>query len=102
MSARDDETTAPAPAVALARHREHIDRIDKTIVALLEQRLHFGVAVGNIKRELSRPTRNEEREADVIARVQQAASGRLSPESAARVFTTIIEVTREAQDAGRE
>ena len=46
----------------------YIDRIDRTIVALLAERLRLGQALGEIKRELHRPIRSREREAQVIER----------------------------------
>lgn len=77
-------------AAAFDLHRTDIDRIDRTIVALLAERLRLALALGDIKRERGWPTRSAEREAEVIARVRAAAAGPLTPTSAERIFGAII------------
>jgi len=86
----------------LAQHRGCIDRIDKTIVALLAERIRLGLALGDLKRDLCLPTRSEAREAEVLTRVRQAAGGPLSSQAAERIFHTIIAETTAAQDAGHD
>jgi chorismate mutase len=81
----------------LDEHRSFIDRIDKTIVALLSERMRRGLAVGHIKREHQWPTRSAAREAEVLARVRDAAAGPLSATAAERIFALIIEETRSLQ-----
>ena len=83
----------------LLDHRRDIDRIDRTIVALLAERMRIGVAAGHIKLALAHPVRNESREADVLSRVREAAAGPLSAESAERIFHAIIEETAACQVA---
>ncbi len=82
---------------SLDDQRRYIDRIDRTIVALLVERLRLGQAAGEIKRELQRPIRSKEREAQVLDHVRRAAVGPLSPASAERIFTAIIAETNKAQ-----
>ena len=91
---QDTDTADP-----LLDHRRDIDRIDRTIVALLAERMRIGVAAGQIKLALSHPVRNELREADVLSRVREAAARPLSPESAERIFHAIIEETAACQVA---
>ena len=86
------------PQSALDRHRHYIDRIDRTIVALLAERMRHGEAVGLIKREQRLPTRVKEREAEVLATVGDAVTGALSAQSAQRIFTVIIEETSAIQE----
>lgn len=81
----------------LKRHREYIDRIDRTIVALLGERMRFGLAAGALKRARAMPLRVEAREQEVLARVREAAAAPLSPESAARIFALVIEETAAAE-----
>jgi chorismate mutase len=81
----------------VALYRGDIDRIDRTIVALLAERMRLGIAVGAIKRALDRPFRSPVREAEVLAHARRAASGALSPESAERIFHVIIEETSACQ-----
>ena len=82
----------------LEEHRKHIDRIDRTIVALLSERMRLGLAVGDLKRERHWPTRSAEREAEVLAQVRRAAAGPLSALSAERIFALIIEETSAVQE----
>lgn len=83
---------------ALEERRRNIDRIDKTIVALLAERMRQGLAVGDLKRKQRWPTRSPEREAEVLARVRGAAAGPLSATSAERIFALIIEETSAVQE----
>lgn len=98
----DDPASEAGGAEALTEHRRYIDRIDKTIVALLVERMRHGRAAGELKRELEVPARSAEREAEVLDRVRTAATGPLSPQSAERIFETIIAETAAAQEAIEE
>lgn len=85
-------------------HRGDIDRIDRTITALLAERMRIGQQLGRLKRLSAQPVRSEAREADVLLRVRAAAAGPLSPASAERIFLAIIEETAacQARDAQAE
>jgi chorismate mutase len=85
----------------LEHHRKFIDRIDRTIVALLTERMRLGLQLGDIKRQHQSPTRVLEREAAVLAMVRSAADGPLSPGSAQRIFAVIIDETAALQDDAR-
>jgi len=78
--------------------RGDINRIDRTITALLAERMRIGRELGHLKRSRSQPARSETREADVLVRVRAAAAGPLSPTSAERIFITIIEETAACQE----
>jgi chorismate mutase len=97
-----DEAARAERWETLVQHRGCIDRIDKTIIALLAERIRLGLALGDIKRDLRLPTRSEAREAEVLTRVRQAASGALSSKSAERIFSTIIAETSAAQEGGHD
>ncbi len=97
-----DEAAKAERWETLVQHRGCIDRIDKTIIALLTERVRLGLALGDIKRDLRLPSRSETREAEVLTRVRQAASGPLSSKSAERIFSTIIAETSAAQEGGHE
>lgn len=81
----------------MRQQRVYIDRVDKTIVALLQERMRLGLAVGQRKRACDLPVRIEAREREVLARVREAAAGPLTPESAERIFAVVIEETAAAQ-----
>ena len=76
--------------VSVDAHRQHIDRIDRTIVALLAERLRVALTLGEIKRARGWPVRSPEREAEVLARVRDAAARPLTPASAERIFSAIV------------
>jgi isochorismate pyruvate lyase len=86
-------TTGNEGVAALDAHRQDIDRIDRTIVALIAERMRIGLVLGELKKAASEPFRSPVREAAVIARVREAAAGPLSPASAERIFAAIIEET---------
>lgn len=86
----------------LVHHRGCIDRIDRTIVALLTERVRLGIALGDLKRDLRLPLRSDVREAEVLTRVGDAAAGPLSSQSAVRIFSAIIAETSAAQEYGHE
>ena len=102
MSTENPAVEHAAGQAAVAEHRRGIDRIDRTIVALLAERMRLGRTLGDIKRELELPARSDAREAEVLERVRQAAAGPLSPRSAERIFVTIIAETVAAQGDGHE
>jgi chorismate mutase len=102
VSTAQDDPSRESPAEALDRHRGFIDRIDRTIVALLAERMRLGLALAAVKRAREHPLRSPEREADVIARVRDAAAGPLSPASAERIFSTIIDETAACQERGHD
>ena len=102
MRAEDSTVDHAARQAAVVEHRRDIDRIDRTIVALLGERIRLGRTLGDIKRELELPARSDVREAEVLERVRQAAAGPLSPRSAERIFATIIAETVAAQEHGSD
>ena len=79
-------------------HRRHIDRIDRTIVALIAERMRLGLALGAIKRARHEPVRSPVREAEVLARVREAAAGVLPPTAVERIFAAIIAETTASQE----
>jgi len=84
--------------MALEEHRAYIDRIDRTIVALLGERVRLGRAIGMIKRQLDAPIRSAAREHDVLTRVRAAAAAPLTACGAERIFSVIIAETAAAQE----
>jgi chorismate mutase len=96
------ESDSDARIETLAHHRGCIDRIDRTIVALLAERVRLGLALGDLKRELRLPLRSDAREAEVLTRVGDAAGGPLSSRSAVRIFSAIIAETSAAQERVHE
>ncbi|HEY7791500.1 MAG TPA: chorismate mutase [Vicinamibacterales bacterium] len=91
------DLTDVVPLQVLAEHREYIDRIDQTIVALLAERVRIGLVLRDIKHALALPIRSDSREEEVLARVRNGAAEPLSPTAVERIFHAIIAETRAAQ-----
>lgn len=72
----------------LTPHRDAIDRIDQTILKLLNERAAHAQAIGELKGSgvVYRP----EREAQVLRRIQDSNQGLLSNEAVARLFREIM------------
>ena len=100
MTMNDSDPNTPSDPLEL--HRRQIDRIDKTIVALLNERIRTGLRLGALKRAQARPARSGAREAEVLANVRCAAVGPLAPDSAERIFAAIIAETVAAQEADHD
>lgn len=67
--------------------RKEIDKIDKQIIELLEKRVRIAKEIGEIKRELNLPVRDEKREEEVLRRAGKFRE----------VFEKIVEVCRDVQ-----
>ncbi|WP_227738504.1 chorismate mutase [Thermococcus paralvinellae] len=67
--------------------RKRIDEIDKQIIELLEKRVRIAKEIGEIKRELNLPIRDEKREEEVLRRAGKFRE----------VFEKIVEVCRDVQ-----
>jgi chorismate mutase-like protein len=80
--------------------RNRIDVIDEQLLRLLNVRVQCAVEVGRLKHEAGLPIYQPEREAQVLARVKQAAttlSGPLTADAVARIFERIIDEARRAE-----
>ncbi|MFM9969021.1 MAG: prephenate dehydratase [Burkholderiales bacterium] len=76
----------------LARHRSQIDRIDATLVDLLNERAELARVIGSLKGE--GPIYNPEREAEVLRAVASKGKGPLSGESLTKIYTEVISACR--------
>ena len=100
---RHDPTAADAPApaaadpavdVELARLRGEIDRVDRELLARLNERATLGVAVGELKARTGRPVFSAARERDLLAALAQANRGPFPTPAIEPVFREIISATR--------
>ena len=74
--------------------REDIDRLDKVIVALLNQRATYALEIGRMKEHAGLPIYQPAREADVLASVRAANAGPLDAGAITRLFERIIDEAR--------
>jgi len=92
------EPTEPAALAELARCRTEIERIDKTLVDLLAERVELARAVGRVKRAAGLPTIDPAREAAVVRRAGLLArDARIADEDVREIFWHVIAMARRAQ-----
>jgi len=97
MKAEPERPGASAHA-DLARLREEIERIDRTLIELIARRVNLAREVGAAKRAAGLPTLDPAREAAVIR--QAAVLGReakLVDDDVRQIFWHIIGLSRRAQ-----
>lgn len=78
----------------LERRRREIDRLDKELLRLLNQRAKIACELGAIKVASGLPAYDGRRERQVLARVRAENQGPLTAESVIRIFRRIILETR--------
>ncbi len=74
--------------------RDRIDEIDRTVLALLNERATCANEIGAIKKKLSMPVYVPSREEEVLRNVCGSNEGPLPNESVRRLFERIIDETR--------
>jgi chorismate mutase len=74
--------------------REEIDRLDRVLVKLLNQRATYALEIGRMKEQAGLPIYQPAREADVLANVGAANAGPLDPGAITRLFERIIDEAR--------
>jgi chorismate mutase len=83
----------------LEEFRVVIDRIDRRIVALLNERTEIVECIGRVKRECQMPVYEPRREDQVFANIAEANQGPISHEAVRRIFERIIDEMRGIQRA---
>jgi chorismate mutase/prephenate dehydratase len=78
--------------------RREIDRIDDSIVDLLARRAHCALLIGRAKRRDGVPVRDPAREAEVLARLQERARGKLDAAAIEGVWERIMELSRRLEE----
>jgi chorismate mutase len=83
----------------ICRWRDHIDKIDLQLVALLNKRAHCADEIGKIKLRLGFEAYSPEREHEVMHNVTTANPGPLSAKAVRRLFERIIDESRSVERA---
>jgi chorismate mutase len=94
-----------AEVLTIEELRSRIDVIDEQLLRLLNVRVQCAVEVGRLKHEAGLPIYQPEREAQVLARVRQAAAslaGPLTADAVVRIFERIIDEARRAERVASE
>lgn len=89
----------PPQGETLEQCRAAIDGIDSQITALLDRRWEIVEQIRKIKESQGLPVLDETREAEVLA--LRGAWSETHPEAAEKVFRTVMEASREIQEAQR-
>ena len=91
--AETSASTAP-PAPELATLRQHIDALDRELLALLNRRAALALEVGEVKKREGSVVFRPEREAQVIDGLKLANPGPLQNESVAPIWREIMSACR--------
>jgi chorismate mutase len=102
MNTHEDQDRPGASAQAtLSRLREEIERIDRTLIELIAQRVRLAREVGVAKRAAGLPTLDTAREAAVIRQAAEAArEAGLLDDDIRHIFWQVIGLSRRAQLEG--
>ncbi len=74
--------------------RKRIDEIDQQLVKLLNDRSQCAVEIGHIKKKLSVPAWQPQREAEILRNVVKSNNGPLDDAAIRRLFERIIDEAR--------
>lgn len=77
--------------------RRRIDEIDRKLVELLNERSRAALEIGRLKRQRGMPLYQPEREAKILAAVQQANGGPLDNDAVRRLFERILDEARSVE-----
>lgn len=94
-----ERTTKKLPGDELILIRSQIDSLDAEIAKLLSQRLELAARLSSVKRELGVPTQDEQREQEVLGRVQVVSENPQIAKAILSVYQTIMAQSRELQIA---
>jgi chorismate mutase len=89
-----------AEVLTIEELRTRIDMIDDQLVRLLNVRVACAMEIGKLKHEAGLPIYQPDREAQVLAKIREAAttlSGPLESEAVVRIFERIIDEARRAE-----
>jgi chorismate mutase len=85
---------APTADAGIGAWRERIDRIDRIVLELLNERSHSANEIGHVKQQLGLPIYVPEREHQVLDGVLHHNPGPLEDAAVRRLFERIIDETR--------
>jgi chorismate mutase len=77
--------------------RKKIDDLDRTLVEVLNQRASAVMEIGRLKRDLSMPIYEPDREREVLAHVHSCSGGPLGPRDLSQIYERIIDIMRSIQ-----
>ena len=96
MADRDDKGRDPKGAL-----RGEIDRVDREILRLLEERADIAERIGAVKEASGEALLDPARERDLLERVEREAKGKIPRSGIRAVFREIVSASRAVQAAFR-
>jgi chorismate mutase-like protein len=81
----------------LKEKRKKIDRIDRRLLSLLNQRLRTALEIGKVKRKMGQKIYDPTREEEVLRRLALSNKGPLRRRDLEKIFQTTMEVCRRSQ-----
>ncbi len=81
--------------------RKQIDRLDRQILRLLNQRVALVVRIGRLKRAQKRPVFDGRRERTILAKLATANHGPLPAASVRAIFTAVLRHSRKLESKKR-
>ena len=85
--------------MSLPSLRKRIDRLDRRLLRLLNQRAALAVRVGRIKTQRGLPIFDARREAEVLQRLAKVNRGPLSGAAIRHIFRAILRYSRQTERA---
>ncbi|MDO8550117.1 MAG: chorismate mutase [Ignavibacteria bacterium] len=77
--------------------RDEIDKLDKSIVQLINKRTLFAVYIGRVKGELGLPSYSPEREKEISEKINSYLEEPLTKSALQRIYERIIDESRAIQ-----
>ena len=81
----------------LRNYRDMIDRLDKDLVSLFIERMNVVTMIAEYKKKSGVPVFDQEREKAVIGKVKGYTAEESMKEPVARLFTSIMEISKDIQ-----
>ena len=85
----------------LASVRTKIDKIDRDLVKLMNERAKLALQIGQLKADAGETVYRPEREEEVMARVVKFSKGPLTNQCVRSVFRELVSGSRSVQRSGR-
>ena len=80
--------------MTLNDHRRRIDELDRELVRLLNRRAQMSIQMGQLKKDVGLPMRDDGREENILRHVQRVNPGPLDADALAEIFRVILRESR--------
>ena len=75
-------------------HRRRIDELDRELVRLLNRRAQMSIQLGQLKKDVGLPMRDQQREDEILRNTQRRNPGPLDEQALASIYRTILDESR--------